>query len=476
MGGALIHAVSEHYLRQPISIVRAYRFAWKEAVDLVGVAFLAGCAIGAIMLIFVGIGAAFSSGSGGKTGYIFGAVGFCIVVYLMTKWSFIFEAALLEGLGPKAALSRSSTLVKGNWWRVWGIMSLLWIIGFIITVILGRIPEVGTVLGSILSTPVLAVGNVLLYYDLRVRKERYTLRALAKELHMEKPISRKKSDGAIFPLLERGGKRKVIILVFSFIIFCLATIVLVGIPAEYNLAQSIITGVQAFSAIFIAVLSVYLLFFLSKGFVQKIIAVIASVFILFLIGFVAGIPHKSEVAETDYVKDSGQQDTDFNAKDKNGVTALMKAALRGHTDIVQALLAQGADVNATDVLGFTILMTAAKRGHTDTVQALLAHGADVNAKAFNGYTAVMPTAGQGYTETVKALLAAGADVNAKDNKGGTALMWTAGRGHTETVKALLAAGADVNAKDNDGSTALMVAKVSGHKDIVRILKEAGAKE
>jgi hypothetical protein len=185
MGGALVHAVSEHYLRQPISIVRAYRFAWKKLVNLVGVGILFGFAIVAIMVIFVGIGTAFSSGPGGKIGYIFGAVGFCIVVYLMIKWNFIFEAALLEGLGPKAALSRSSALVKGNWWRVWGIMFLLLIIGLVMTVILGRIPEVGTVLGSILSTPVLAVGNVLLYYDLRVRKERYTLRALAKELHIE---------------------------------------------------------------------------------------------------------------------------------------------------------------------------------------------------------------------------------------------------------------------------------------------------
>jgi len=128
MGGSLVYVVSEHYLRQQISIVRAYRFAWKKAVDLVGVSFLAGCAIAAIFFIFVGIGTALSSGSGWKTDYIFGAVGFCIVVYLMTKWSFIFEAVVIEGLGAKAALSRSSALVKGNWWRVWGIMLVLWII------------------------------------------------------------------------------------------------------------------------------------------------------------------------------------------------------------------------------------------------------------------------------------------------------------------------------------------------------------
>jgi len=185
MGGALVYAVSEQYFRQPISFVQAYRFAWKKLVDLVGVAVLTGFAIAAIVLIFTGIGVAISSGSGGKTSYIFGAIGLCIGSYYMTKWSFIFETALIEDLGPKAALSRSSALVKGSWWRVWGIMFVLWIITLAISYILGRIPEVGTVVGGILSTPILAVGNVLLYYDLRVRKERYGLRALARELHIE---------------------------------------------------------------------------------------------------------------------------------------------------------------------------------------------------------------------------------------------------------------------------------------------------
>ena len=225
---------------------------------------------------------------------------------------------------------------------------------------------------------------------------------------MEKPISRKKSASAIRPLFERGGKRKIIILVFSFIIFCLATIVLVGIPAEYNLAQSILARVQAISAIFIAGLSIYLFFFLSKGLVQKIIAITASVFILFLIGFVAGIPHKTEVAETDYVKDSGQPDTGVKAKNDSGNTLLMLAARDGRTGIVKVLLAKGADVNAKNNDGATALLYAIDEGHTGTVRVLLAKGADINARTYNGFTALMIAKENRHKDIVRILKEAGA--------------------------------------------------------------------
>jgi len=126
-------------------------------------------------------------------------------------------------------------------------------------------------------------------------------------------------------------------------------------------------------------------------------------------------------------------------------------------------------------------MRAAEKGHTDIVKALLAHGADVNAKephgASAGATALMYAVVAGHNDIVQVLLTHGADVNARENKVGfTALMGAAYNGQTNAVQALVAHGADVNAKNNDGDTALMLAKKKGHKEIVRILKEAGAKE
>ena len=80
----------------------------------------------------------------------------------------------------------------------------------------------------------------------------------------------------------------------------------------------------------------------------------------------------------------------------DGKTALMFAAERGQTDIVQALINAGANVGAknrvscltvANVLltaftffedGKTALMMAAQGGHTETVKALIVAGADVN--------------------------------------------------------------------------------------------------
>ncbi len=179
VGGALIHAVSEQYLRQRISIGQAYGFAWRRLGAMIGASILAFLAIGGIIAVSVFV-ITFS-----WAGWILVVVGACASIYLMIRWIFILPAALLEGLGPTAALSRSSDLVKKNWWRVLGIMLVVGLISGAISAILGMIPVVGALIGSILVTPIYTIANALLYYDLRVRKEKYSLEVLASELHIK---------------------------------------------------------------------------------------------------------------------------------------------------------------------------------------------------------------------------------------------------------------------------------------------------
>ena len=165
MQGALIHAISEQHFRRPVSIGRAYRFAWRRIGALIGATILATLAVLAMAVTIIGIPAA---------------------IYFAVTWTFIWQAALLEGFGPRAALSRSSAIVRQNWWRVLGIMLVVGIIAGAIGAVLEAIPVVGSTIGatigSILSTPVAITGATLLYYDLRVRKEGYSLEALAEEL------------------------------------------------------------------------------------------------------------------------------------------------------------------------------------------------------------------------------------------------------------------------------------------------------
>lgn len=89
-------------------------------------------------------------------------------------------------------------------------------------------------------------------------------------------------------------------------------------------------------------------------------------------------------------------------------SSLTRAAWKGDTATVQALLAKGADVNAKTDKGATALVWAATTGHNDTVQALLAHGADVNAKNNTGMTALMMAKKRGHKEIVRMLKEAGA--------------------------------------------------------------------
>ena len=60
----------------------------------------------------------------------------------------------------------------------------------------------------------------------------------------------------------------------------------------------------------------------------------------------------------------------IEAKDHEGSTALMKAAERGHTSIVQVLLEYGANVDAKDHLGFTALERAKLLRRRRTAQML----------------------------------------------------------------------------------------------------------
>lgn len=122
-----------------------------------------------------------------------------LLVYLWTVLSFTAPVIVLERLGVFAAISRSIRLVKGDFWRVFGIRMLATLVAGIVAAavsipfsLTGQIMLLGTesttmilvaltlvaiggAVGQIITAPFTAGAVVLLYTDRRMRAEAFDL-------------------------------------------------------------------------------------------------------------------------------------------------------------------------------------------------------------------------------------------------------------------------------------------------------------
>jgi len=165
-------------------------------------------------------------------------------------------------------------------------------------------------------------------------------------------------------------------------------------------------------------------------------------------------------------------------------SALMLAAIKGHQDVVVALLEAGADVNIKNHDGWTALHAAAFKGHSGIQQILIEHGADVNARYWNGYTPLMFSARNGPVETVQLMIEAGADVNAgavgedpdykEQYNGNTPLHEAVLFKQHDVVGLLISRGADLDSKNLKKQTPLYIAIATEQEDIAVLIVREGA--
>lgn len=162
-----------------------------------------------------------------------------------------------------------------------------------------------------------------------------------------------------------------------------------------------------------------------------------------------------------------------DARQADGMTALIWAAYHDDVDAVGQLIDAGADVAATNRYGISALCLACLGGNAKIVKLLLDSSADPNTTRDGGETVLMTASRTGKLDAVQALIDAGADVNAKERRGQTALMWAAAEGHVVVVDALIKAGAEYRDPLSSGFTPLCFAVRGGHIDVTKRLLEAG---
>jgi ankyrin repeat protein len=150
----------------------------------------------------------------------------------------------------------------------------------------------------------------------------------------------------------------------------------------------------------------------------------------------------------------------------------MGAAYNGDAEEVARILSMPCDIDAQDVHGMTALMYAALRGHTASVKVLIEHKASLELQSSQRFTALMYAVRNNHLDTVQALLRAKADpdVHGDYDIFDTPLTLAASFGYFPVVRALVAAGANVALHGGYAQlTAECIARMAGRHEISEFL-------
>lgn len=138
---------------------------------------------------------------------------------------------------------------------------------------------------------------------------------------------------------------------------------------------------------------------------------------------------------------------------------------------VAAALGSGASVDARDTEGKTALMSAAVSGDAEIVRALLEAGASPNRRTVDREETVLHLLARANASgpVLDAIVAAKTRVDRRDRFGWTPLMVAAQNGAAEVLRALLAAGADAALTTPDGKSARDLAAEAGQEALLEDL-------
>lgn len=200
--GALVEAIGQRYLGRPITVREAYVRGLRAVPRLIlaGIVAVFGLAV-VFLLIAAALALLSSSSSLVPVAVLIGLVAFLFLFpWALLSLAVVGPAIVLEHLGPIAAIRRSFHLMDRARLRALGLYFLLWIITIVVGIVFGVIflvsfvseptlravlQTIASVASSAIAGPLLYGAAVLLYYDLRVRKEAFDLQLAAEALPRE---------------------------------------------------------------------------------------------------------------------------------------------------------------------------------------------------------------------------------------------------------------------------------------------------
>ncbi|MEU7280761.1 hypothetical protein AB0A69_18525 [Streptomyces sp. NPDC045431] len=194
--------ISRSVLGRQVNLSDAWREARPRLPQLLGLTLLLPLISVTVMLVGVLPGILLGSAAGVALA-VFGGLGAVLVVaWLMVRFSLASPALMLERQGVIPSLRRSAKLVRGAWWRIFGILLLTALLLFLVMMIIaipfsiialavdgdgfsglltGTPPEygwpfliitgIGSVIGASITYPISSGVTVLLYVDQRIRRE-----------------------------------------------------------------------------------------------------------------------------------------------------------------------------------------------------------------------------------------------------------------------------------------------------------------
>lgn len=178
--------------------------------------------------------------------------------------------------------------------------------------------------------------------------------------------------------------------------------------------------------------------------------------------------------------------TGVDTVDKEGVSALLRAANAGKPAAVRYLLQAGADIRLRDRSGRSLLhLVAAWPANLGLIDEVLARGLAVDDQFDGGDTPLMSALLRGHLAGARALLARGADPRVRDRHGNTSVVqmisgiyaFRGGAGDRDALALLdelLRAGVDPRAKGQYGRDAMSIAAGKGLQEVVAVLQRHGS--